>query len=88
MATAARRAGPVVARSPHPRVGMNETVLDDFRDVGRWSAVAPGAARLRLTPFVDDEGAALRLDYDLGGNGFVIARRTACANPCAVRIKW
>ncbi len=54
---------------------MSETLLDDFRDVGGWTAIAPGAAQLRLTPFIDGDGPALRLDYDLGGNGFVIARR-------------
>ena len=54
---------------------MSDTLLDDFHDLGPWTAVAPGAAKLALSTFEDEHGRGLRLDYDLGGNGFVIARR-------------
>jgi len=54
---------------------MSATLLDDFHDLRPWTAIAPGAAQLRLTPLAGEDGPGLRLDYDLGGNGFVIARR-------------
>lgn len=50
-------------------------LLDDFHDLARWQAIAPGAARLDLRHAADGDGFALHLDYDLAGGGFVIARR-------------
>ncbi len=54
---------------------MSDLLLDDFHDLGRWDAIAPGAARLHLSTVADGDRHGLRLDYDLGGGGFVIARR-------------
>ncbi len=54
---------------------MTDTLLDDFRDLGPWTAIAPGAAQLHLRSVTDGDGHALRLDYSLAGGGFVIARR-------------
>ena len=54
---------------------MTASLIDDFHDAGLWTAIAPGAAQLQLTSVRDGDGQALRLDYELGGNGFVIARR-------------
>lgn len=49
--------------------------LDDFASLAGWQAIAPGDARLELRVVPGPRGHALCLDYDLGGNGFVIARR-------------
>lgn len=55
---------------------MAEEVLDDFRDVSAWSAVASGEAELVLSRSEGPCGGALRLDFDFkGGGGFVVARR-------------
>ena len=56
------------------------TLLDDFRSIGHWQAIAPGAARLSLHEAQGPRGAALCLDYDLAGGGFVIARRALAVN--------
>ena len=54
---------------------MPDLLLDDFHDLKRWTAIAAGAAQLRLSVVADGGQHALRLDYDLAGGGFVIARR-------------
>ena len=55
---------------------MSDEILDDFRDVSGWSAVASGQAQLRLGRDTGPDGSALRLDYDFrGGGGFVVARK-------------
>lgn len=54
---------------------MPAVLLDDFHDLGVWTAIAPGRAQLRLSVVADGARHALRLDYDLAGGGFVIARR-------------
>ena len=50
---------------------MSRFLLDDFRTTTAWRAIAPGATQLQLKR----DRAALRLDYALGNNAFVIARR-------------
>ena len=56
---------------------QDRDVLDDFRDISGWSAVASGQAQLTLGSDAGPAGeAALRLDYDFkGGGGFVVARK-------------
>ena len=54
---------------------MASILLDDFHASAAWTAIAPGATRLQFNVEDAPGGHALRLDYDLGGNGFVIARR-------------
>ena len=55
---------------------MSDEILDDFRDVSGWSAVASGQAQLGLGRDTGPDGSALRLDYDFrGGGGFVVARK-------------
>ncbi len=55
---------------------MTTLVLDNFHDGAPWSAIAPGSTQLHLN--VEDSAGehALRLDYELGANAFVIARRS------------
>ena len=68
-------------------------LLDDFRDLSGWSAVASGQARLRISPDEGPHGPAMRLDFDFaGGGGFVVARKvfarslpTSWAFRCFVR---
>lgn len=55
--------------------------LDEFSDLAAWQAIAPGATRLALAPDRGPQGGAMRLDFDLGAGGFVIARR-----PCALEL--
>lgn len=51
-------------------------VLDEFRNAGRWQAVASGEAELKLSSTKGPRGPALCLDFDFkGGGGFVVARR-------------
>ena len=51
-------------------------VLDDFRDLSGWSAIASGQAQLTITPDDGPHGPAMRLDFDFhGGGGFVVARK-------------
>jgi hypothetical protein len=51
-------------------------MLDDFRDLSGWSAVASGQAQLTITPADGPHGPAMRLDFDFhGGGGFVVARK-------------
>jgi hypothetical protein len=55
---------------------MTEELLDDFRDVSGWSAVASGLAKLAIARDAGPDGSALRLDFDFGdGRGFVVARK-------------
>jgi hypothetical protein len=61
-------------------------LLDDFRDVSGWSAVASGQAELALAQDEGERGRALRLDYDFkGGGGFVVARK---GFPRAMPSRW
>jgi hypothetical protein len=51
-------------------------LLDDFRDISGWSAVASGQAQLLLAQEEGPRGKALRLDFDFrGSGGFVVARK-------------
>jgi hypothetical protein len=51
-------------------------LLDDFRDISGWSAVASGEVELRLSQEQGSRGAALRLDFDFhGAGGFAVARK-------------
>src|SRR5262245_19259652 len=55
---------------------MSVQILDDFRDISGWSAVASGQAQLLLAHDTSPIGAALCLNYDFkGGGGFVVARK-------------
>jgi len=55
---------------------MRETVLDDFEDLSRWSAITSGAAQLRISRDQGLQGSAMRLDFDFqGAGGFVVARK-------------
>lgn len=59
---------------------MTTLLLDDFHDASAWTAIAPGTTQLLLKVEEAPGGAALRLDYELGGNAFVIARRALDLN--------
>lgn len=51
-------------------------ILDGFEDLCGWTAIAPGQARLAISPGQGRRGAAMRLDFDFhGGGGFVVARK-------------
>jgi hypothetical protein len=55
---------------------VTSELLDDFRDVTGWSAIAPGRAQLTLSQDDGPHGKALRLDFDFhGAGGFVVARK-------------
>jgi hypothetical protein len=56
---------------------QDRELLEDFRDISNWSAMASGEAQLTLASDSGPDGeAALRLDYDFKGTGgFVVARR-------------
>jgi hypothetical protein len=57
-------------------IAMKRAVLDQFRDLSGWSAIASGQAELRIAQDRGPHGAAMRLDFDFkGGGGFVVARR-------------
>jgi hypothetical protein len=52
-------------------------LLDDFRDLSGWSAVASGQAELRISQDDGPHGKAMRLDFDFrGGGGFVVVRKS------------
>ena len=65
------------SRSRSAEMTQDRDLLDDFRDISGWSAVASGQAQLTLGSDAGPAGeAALRLDYDFkGGGGFVVARK-------------
>ena len=51
-------------------------LLDNFSDLAPWKAVASDGVQASLQPAQGPKGAALRLDFDLGGTaGYAIARR-------------
>ncbi len=51
-------------------------LLDDFREISGWIAVASGQAELALALDEGPHGNSLRLDFDFhGGGGFVVARK-------------
>ncbi len=55
---------------------MSDDSLDDFADLGAWTAITSGQARLAISPERGRRGSAMRLDFDFqGGGGFVVARR-------------
>src|SRR3990172_6659255 len=65
---------------------MRSELLDDFRDLSGWSAVASGQAQLHLGQEDSARGKALRLDFDFkGGGGFVVARKSF---PRAMPSSW
>ena len=62
--------------SSWPDRSVSDDILDDFRDIAGWSAVASGQAQLVLARDSGPTGSALRLDYDFkGAGGFVVARK-------------
>ncbi len=55
---------------------MNGDILDDFKDLSAWTAIASGQARLAISPEQGRGNGAMRLDFDFqGGGGFVVARK-------------
>ena len=61
-------------------------VLDDFRDLSGWSAIASGQAQLEIAPDDGPHGKAMRLDFDFhGGGGFVVARKEFLPAPGSVQ---
>lgn len=51
-------------------------ILDDFRDISGWSAIASGEAQLTLSSAAAPFGRALRMDFAFRGRyGFVVARK-------------
>jgi hypothetical protein len=52
-----------------------ETVLDDFEDVTGWTASASDGARVEIARDTGRSGMSLRIDFDLGAGGYVIARK-------------
>ena len=54
---------------------LADTVLDDFEDVAGWTATASDGARVELARDTGHAGMSLRIDFDLGAGGYVIARK-------------
>ncbi len=52
-----------------------ETVLDEFEDLAGWSATASDGARVEMARDTGRTGMSLRIDFDLGARGHVIARK-------------
>jgi len=52
-----------------------QTVLDDFDELTGWSATASDGARVEIGRDTGHAGMSLRVDFDLGGGGHVIARK-------------
>jgi F5/8 type C domain-containing protein len=54
-----------------------QEIVDDFASIAPWQAAASDGANASLHPATGPTGAALRLDFDLGGTaGYAAARRT------------
>jgi hypothetical protein len=52
------------------------TVIDDFEDIGGWSAQASEGAQVWIAQEPGHTGQALRIDYDLGnGSGYIIVHK-------------
>lgn len=64
---------------------MSQLLLDGFADLSGWIPVASGLARLQLSSDAGPHGRAMRLDFDFGGGGFVIARKEVSL---ALRETW
>ncbi len=52
-----------------------ETVLDDFDELTGWTATASDGARVEIARDAGHAGMSLRIDFDLGAGGYVIARK-------------
>lgn len=51
------------------------SIVDDFEDLSPWTATASPGASVELAHDLGRRGRAMRIDFDLGIGGFVIARR-------------
>src|SRR5277367_6519641 len=64
---------PLAAQPAAPGV----QIIDDFAAPASWQAAASDGVQASLHPALGPTGAALRLDFDLGGTaGYVAARRS------------
>jgi len=52
-----------------------QTVLDNFDELTGWAASASDGARVEIAQDAGHSGMSLRLDFDLGAGGYVIARK-------------
>ena len=52
-----------------------QTVLDDFDELTGWTATASDGARVEIARDNGHSGMSLRIDFDLGAGGYVIARK-------------
>ncbi|MGH3056142.1 MAG: discoidin domain-containing protein, partial [Gaiellaceae bacterium] len=54
---------------------LAETVLDNFDELAGWTATASEGARVEIGHDAGRAGMGLRIDFDLGAGGYVIARK-------------
>lgn len=72
---------PAIAAAPEPPATtappVRKTILlDDFENLGGWSALASPTARLEIAQDAGHTGRAMRLDFEFqDGTGWVIARK-------------
>ena len=52
-----------------------ETVLDNFDELTGWTATASNGARVEIAHDTGRAGMSLRIDFDLGSGGYVLARK-------------
>jgi hypothetical protein len=52
-----------------------QTVLDDFDELTGWTTSASEGARVEIAHDTGHSGMSLRIDFDLGTGGYVIARK-------------
>ena len=57
------------------RMAAAQQTLDDFEDVSGWTAIASDGAQVELARDTGHTGMGMRLDFDLGAGGYVIARK-------------
>ena len=63
--------GPCAAEATGPRI------LDDFANLAAWKAIASDGVSASIAPATGPHGAALRLEFDLGGTaGYALVRRS------------
>ena len=52
-----------------------QTILDDFEELSDWTASASDGARVEIARDGGHVGMSMRIDFDLGAGGYVIARK-------------
>jgi len=57
------------------RVPVAAQTLDEFEDVSGWTASASDGSRVEIAQDTGHTGMGLRIDFELGGGGYVIVRK-------------